>query len=75
VPIVPLPIFEQDADPARRGGALTDEQAYERLKPPTTIKALQIEAISLGAPLSYVSAVAATSLSLSLHCRCGQIKR
>jgi cell fate regulator YaaT (PSP1 superfamily) len=37
VPIVPLPIFEQDADPARRGGALTDEQAYERLKPPTTI--------------------------------------
>ena len=34
---MPLPIFEQDADPARRGGALTDEQAYERLKPPSTI--------------------------------------
>ena len=37
VSILPLPVFEQDADPARRGGTLTDEQAYARLKPPTSI--------------------------------------
>jgi cell fate regulator YaaT (PSP1 superfamily) len=36
VPIVPLPIFEQDADPSRRD-AMTDEEIYARLKPPTSI--------------------------------------
>jgi len=37
VSILPLPIFELDADPARRGGAMSDEEAYARLKPPTSI--------------------------------------
>ncbi|MFM7807846.1 MAG: hypothetical protein ACKPEA_07920, partial [Planctomycetota bacterium] len=35
--ILPLPIFELDADPERRGGTLTDAEAYARLKPPTSI--------------------------------------
>jgi cell fate regulator YaaT (PSP1 superfamily) len=34
--IVPLPIFERDADPKFRDG-LTDEEIYARLKPPTSI--------------------------------------
>jgi cell fate regulator YaaT (PSP1 superfamily) len=34
--IHPLPIFERDADPAHRD-ALTDAEAYARLKPPTSI--------------------------------------
>ncbi|MFO0873607.1 MAG: regulatory iron-sulfur-containing complex subunit RicT [Phycisphaerales bacterium] len=34
--IVPLPVFEQDADPARRT-ALSDEEIYARLSPPATI--------------------------------------
>jgi len=34
--IVPLPIFERDADPKYRDG-LTDEEIYARLKPPTSI--------------------------------------
>lgn len=34
--IVPLPIFERDADPAHRD-AMTDEERYARLKPPTSI--------------------------------------
>jgi cell fate regulator YaaT (PSP1 superfamily) len=37
VPIVPLPIFEQEADPATRGGTRTDEQIYAARKPPTSI--------------------------------------
>jgi cell fate regulator YaaT (PSP1 superfamily) len=37
VSILPLPIFELDADPERRGGTLTDAEAYARLKPPTSI--------------------------------------
>ena len=37
VSILPLPIFELDADPARRDGTLTDAEAYARLKPPTSI--------------------------------------
>jgi cell fate regulator YaaT (PSP1 superfamily) len=37
VSIHPLPIFELDADPARRGGAMTDAEAYARLKPPASI--------------------------------------
>ncbi len=35
--IFPLPVFEHEADPSTRGGALSDEQAYARLKPPSTI--------------------------------------
>ncbi len=35
--ILPLPIFEQDADPGRRNGAQTDEQIYAAMKPPTSI--------------------------------------
>ncbi|MBI1304943.1 MAG: hypothetical protein GC172_14335 [Phycisphaera sp.] len=34
--IVPLPIFERDADPKFRD-AMTDEEIYARLKPPTSI--------------------------------------
>ncbi|MBM4100201.1 MAG: hypothetical protein FJ260_09665 [Planctomycetes bacterium] len=34
--IFPLPIFERDADPAHRD-ALTDAEAYARLKPPSSI--------------------------------------
>ena len=34
--IHPLPVFERDADPAHRD-ALTDAEAYARLRPPTTI--------------------------------------
>lgn len=34
--IHPLPIFERDADPSHRD-ALTDAEAYARLKPPTSI--------------------------------------
>ncbi len=34
--IFPLPIFERDEDPAHRD-ALTDAEAYARLKPPTSI--------------------------------------
>ncbi|HMN97066.1 MAG TPA: regulatory iron-sulfur-containing complex subunit RicT [Phycisphaerales bacterium] len=34
--IVPLPVFEADADPSRRS-ALTDEEIYARLGPPATI--------------------------------------
>ncbi|MFM1824056.1 MAG: hypothetical protein RI967_2322 [Planctomycetota bacterium] len=34
--IFPLPVFERDADPAHRD-ALTDEEIYARLKPPTSI--------------------------------------
>lgn len=34
--IFPLPVFEADADPQRRS-ALTDEEIYARLRPPTTI--------------------------------------
>jgi len=34
--IVPLPIFERDADPQYRDG-LTDAEIYARLKPPTSI--------------------------------------
>ena len=34
--ILPLPIFERDADPAFRD-ALTDAEAYARLKPPSSI--------------------------------------
>ena len=37
VSILPLPVFEHEADPATRGGSLTDEQAYARRKPPTSI--------------------------------------
>jgi len=37
MPIIPLPIFEEDADPSRRGGAMTDEQTYANLKAPTSI--------------------------------------
>ncbi|MCE9619663.1 MAG: hypothetical protein K8R92_07115 [Planctomycetes bacterium] len=33
---MPLPIFEQDADPSRRD-AMSDEEIYARLKPPTSI--------------------------------------
>jgi len=36
VSIFPLPVFEADADPARRD-SLTDEEIYARLRPPTTI--------------------------------------
>jgi cell fate regulator YaaT (PSP1 superfamily) len=36
VSIFPLPIFERDADPAFRD-ALTDAEAYARLKPPSSI--------------------------------------
>jgi cell fate regulator YaaT (PSP1 superfamily) len=36
VSIFPLPIFERDADPAHRD-ALTDAEAYARLKPPSSI--------------------------------------
>jgi cell fate regulator YaaT (PSP1 superfamily) len=36
VSIVPLPIFERDADPAHRD-AMTDEERYALLKPPTSI--------------------------------------
>lgn len=35
--IVPLPVFERDADPQYRGGTLTDQEVYERLRPPTSI--------------------------------------
>ena len=34
--IFPLPVFERDADPSNRT-ALTDEEIYAKLKPPTTI--------------------------------------
>ena len=34
--IFPLPRFDQDADPATRE-AISDQEAYERLQPPTTI--------------------------------------
>lgn len=34
--ILPLPMFEQDSDPARRD-AMTDAEIYARLKPPTSI--------------------------------------
>lgn len=34
--IFPLPVFEADADPARRD-AMTDAEIYARLKPPTSI--------------------------------------
>ena len=34
--IFPLPVFEADADPANRE-AMTDQEIYERLKPPTSI--------------------------------------
>ena len=34
--IFPLPVFEADADPARRD-AMTDEEIYARLAPPSTI--------------------------------------
>ena len=34
--IFPLPRFDQDADPATRE-AMSDQEVYERLKPPTTI--------------------------------------
>ncbi len=36
VSIFPLPVFEADRDPSHRD-ALTDAEAYERLKPPTSI--------------------------------------
>jgi cell fate regulator YaaT (PSP1 superfamily) len=36
VSIFPLPIFERDADPAHRD-AMTDAEAYARLKPPSSI--------------------------------------
>jgi cell fate regulator YaaT (PSP1 superfamily) len=36
MPILPLPVFEADADPARRS-AVTDEERYAALKPPTSI--------------------------------------
>jgi cell fate regulator YaaT (PSP1 superfamily) len=36
VSIFPLPVFEADRDPSHRDG-LTDAEAYERLKPPTSI--------------------------------------
>ncbi len=36
VSILPLPMFERDADPEFRT-ALTDQEIYERLKPPTSI--------------------------------------
>jgi cell fate regulator YaaT (PSP1 superfamily) len=35
--ILPLPIFERDADPSFREGTLTDEEVYARLRPPTSI--------------------------------------
>ena len=34
--IMPLPVFEADADPSHRD-ALTDREQYERLEPPRTI--------------------------------------
>ena len=34
--IFPLPVFEEDADPANRD-AMSDQERYEQLAPPTTI--------------------------------------
>jgi cell fate regulator YaaT (PSP1 superfamily) len=36
MPILPLPVFEADADPRHRE-AMSDEEAYEQLEPPATI--------------------------------------
>jgi cell fate regulator YaaT (PSP1 superfamily) len=36
MPILPLPVFEADADPRHRE-AMTDEELYERLEPPSTV--------------------------------------
>ncbi len=36
MPILPLPVFEADADPRHRGG-MTDQEVYERLEPPKSI--------------------------------------
>ena len=49
--IVPLPVFEADADPRHRG-ALSDQQLYDQLEPPKTI-VVRFGVLKLVAELPY----------------------